>query len=32
VAREIGAEIRIIPFVAGRSTTEIVLRILERYR
>ncbi|HPO71650.1 MAG TPA: D-glycero-beta-D-manno-heptose 1-phosphate adenylyltransferase [Armatimonadota bacterium] len=28
----LGGEVRIVPLVEGRSTSEIVLRILERYR
>lgn len=28
----LGGEVRIVPLVAGRSTTEMVLRIVERYR
>ncbi len=32
IVEALGGEVRIIPLVAGKSTTEIVLRILERYQ
>ncbi|NLC58304.1 MAG: D-glycero-beta-D-manno-heptose 1-phosphate adenylyltransferase [Armatimonadetes bacterium] len=32
LVESLGGEVRILPWVAGRSTTEIVLRVLERYQ
>lgn len=32
VVKALGGEVRILPLVAGRSTSEIVLRVLERYQ